>query len=147
MAARRGRPQFKVTPVLRRTVEQMVSVGESQEAIARAIGCERHLLQKHFAEELATGASRKRREVIAMLYKTAAAGNVSAQKKLEEMTSAASAAEEVREREKGGSVDGASTPAAAPQKLGKKEEAQRAAEQVGGIYATPSAPKLVVSNT
>ncbi|GBD48089.1 hypothetical protein [Methylopila sp. Yamaguchi] len=150
MAARRGRPAFKPTLALRRTVEQLVSVGESHESVARAVGCSRETLEKHFVDELATGASRKRREVVDLLYKSARAGNVSAIKKLEEMTGAASAAEGVRSRGWGGDASGPAVtePAAEarPEKLGKKEEQQRAAEQVGGKYAVPSAPKLVVVN-
>jgi hypothetical protein len=64
----------------------MIACGESHETIARAIGCSDETLRKHFAEQLATGAATKRREVIAMLFASAKAGNVSAQRKLADMT-------------------------------------------------------------
>lgn len=140
--AGRGRPQFKPTPALRRKVEELVSCGMSKDDCARAIGCSTPTLEKYFENELANGVAKKRAEVIGLLYREAKKGNVTAQKKLEEMTRVAAAAESVNARS-------GTTPApqerAAP-KLGKKEERQAAAGRVGGKYAPPDPPKLVVDN-
>ena len=94
---KRGRPLFKPTAAQRRAVEQMVACGESQEIISRAIGCDPDTLRKHFPEELLSGHSRRRREVIELLFTNARGGNVSAQKKLEEITAAAGASSEFTE--------------------------------------------------
>lgn len=108
--------------------------GESENTIARALGVDVATLRKHFAEELESGHANRRREVIGYLFEAAASKNVAAIKKLEEMGRLAAASDAVKHREK---------PA---QKLGKKEERKLAAENVGGKFATPQPPKLVVSN-
>jgi predicted transcriptional regulator len=133
--AERGRPAFKPTPALKRKVEELVSCGMSKDDVARALGISTPTLVKHFDEELSNGTAKKRAEVIGMLYKAAKGGNVTAQKKLEEMSRAAGAAESVKQRGE----------PKAP-KTGKKEEQKAAAEAVGGIFAVPAAPKLVVDN-
>lgn len=81
----RGRPQFAPTVKQRATVEQMRYVGESQEVIARAIGIDVDTLRKHFGEELADGHAKRRKEVVGLLFASAKKGNISAQRKLEEM--------------------------------------------------------------
>ncbi|HUC70398.1 MAG TPA: hypothetical protein VMS01_04320 [Stellaceae bacterium] len=106
-----GRPPFKPTAKLRRAVEEMRACGEAQETIARAIGCSDETLRKHFANELATGHAVRRREVIGLLFQSARGGNVSAQRKLDDMTRPGAARPE-----------GERAPP-----LGKKEEAQEAA--------------------
>jgi len=131
---RRGRPSYRPSLEDRQTVEEMKFVGESDNTIARALGIDPDTLRKHFADELTGGHAQRRKEVIGLLFKSARDGNVAAQKKLEEMGRAAGAAESVKQRE-----------TKAP-KLGKKEEKKAAAEAVGGIFAPPSPPKLVVDN-
>jgi hypothetical protein len=64
----------------------MVACGDSQETIARALGIEDDTLRKHFQNELKTGYAKRRREVVDMLFKAAKSQNVSAIKRLEEMT-------------------------------------------------------------
>lgn len=115
-------------------VEEMKFCGESDNTIARALRIDPDTLRKHFADELADGHAQRRREVIGLLFESARNGNVSAQKKLEEMGRVAGAAARVKTRE-----------TSAP-KLGKKEEQQLAAQRVGGKYAPPEPPKLVVDN-
>lgn len=129
-----GRPSFRPSVEQRRIVEEMKFCGESENTIARAIGIDPDTLRKHFADELADGHAQRRKEVIGLLFASARAGNVSAQKKLEEMGRVAGAAEAVKARE------------TKPPKLGKKEERQIAAESVVGKYAPPTPPKLVVNN-
>jgi AcrR family transcriptional regulator len=118
--AKRGRKPFRVTKALRSKVELLVCTGMSHEAIAHAIGCTPPTLYKHFGDELAHGRARKRAEIIAMLQRSARAGNVSAQKKLEEMSRLADAQAAFDQ-----------PPAAKPEKLGKKEAAAAAARNVG----------------
>jgi predicted transcriptional regulator len=130
----RGRPTFKPTAALRRKVEELVSCGMSQDDVARALGISTPTLTKHFEEELANGTAKKRAEVIGMLYSAAKKGNVTAQKKLEEMSRIAGAAEAVKGREK------------KEPELGKKEQEKIAADQVTGKFAPPAPPKLVVDN-
>lgn len=135
--AGRGRPQFKPTSALRRKVEELLTGGMSKDECARAIGCSTPTLEKHFEEELANGIAKKRAEVIGLLFKSARKGNVTAQKKLEEMSRVSGAAEAVTGREP-----------KAP-RLGKKEERQVAAEAVASgtsKFAPPTPPKLVVDN-
>lgn len=129
-----GRPEYRPTVEQRRTVEEMKFCGESDNTIARALGIDPDTLRKHFADELADGHAQRRKEVIGLLFSSARGGNVSAQKKLEEMGRVAGAAEAVKARE-----------TRAP-KLGKKEERQIAAKNVGGKFAPPEPPKLVVNN-
>lgn len=144
--ARTGRPAFKATAKLRRQVAELISCGMSQDEVARAIGCSTPTLVKHFPDELATGAARKRAEVIGLLYRNARAGNVSAQKQLETMTRAGAAAEAISRRgDAEGGAPAQATPVPAP-RLGKKEQKQAAAEQVTGRFAPPNPPKLVVNN-
>jgi len=118
-ARRRGRPPFKPTAKQRREVEEFVSCGMKAVQIARAIGIHEDTLQKHFAEELATGQAKRRGEVIRLLYRSARAGNVSAQKKLEEMTQRAAAEAAFVE------------PEPKQPKKGKKEAATEAALMAG----------------
>lgn len=115
-------------------VEQMKFCGESEHTIAAALGIDVDTLRKHLARELATGHANRRREVVNLLFASARDGNVSAQRKLEEIGKIAGAAEAVKRRE-----------APAP-KLGKKEEQKLAAGRVEGVFAPPSPPKLVIDN-
>jgi predicted RNA-binding Zn ribbon-like protein len=111
--------------------------GESENTIARALSIDPDTLRKHFVDELADGHAQRRKEVIGLLFQSARNGNVSAQKKLEEMGRAAGAAEAVKAREP-----------KAPQ-LGKKDERQAAAQAVAAgqsKFAPPAPPRLVVNN-
>jgi predicted transcriptional regulator len=121
----RGRPAFKPTQLHRRKVEQYVCGGMSHDAIAKVLGVSDETLRKHFAAELSTGAERRRAEVIDLLFASARKGNVTAQKKLEEMSgrSVAEAAFTAPEAED-------AKPAKVP-KLGKKEVAAQDAETAG----------------
>lgn len=130
----RGRPAYRPSIEDRKTVEQMKFCGESDNTISRALNIDPDTLRKHFADELADGHAQRRKEVIGLMFDAARSGNVAAIKKLEEMGRIASAADAVASREK-------KAPA-----IGKKEERRIAAENVGGKFATPQPPKLVVNN-
>ncbi|NLS07619.1 hypothetical protein HGP14_30615 [Rhizobium sp. P32RR-XVIII] len=131
-----GRPSYRPSLEDRKTVEEMKFVGESDNTIARSLGIDPDTLRKHFPDELADGHAQRRKEVIGLLFKSARDGNVAAQKKLEEMGRASGAADAVKARE---------TKASEPRR-GKKEEQKAAAKAVGGKFAPPTPPKLVVDN-
>lgn len=102
----------------------MVSVGESKATIARALQIDEDTLNKHFADELANGLARRRLEVTALLFKSARAGNVAAQKHLDQKVGAAAAETEfVGEKPAAG--------LARVPKPGKKEQAKEAANTAG----------------
>lgn len=111
---RRGRREFRPTRPMRTSVERMVACGDSQETIARALGCDAKTLRKHFVAELATGYAKQRRAAIALLFDGAAKGNASLIKRVEEMTRMSAAAAD---------FDRPETAARAPRaaKPGKKE--------------------------
>lgn len=136
-ASKGGRPPYRPTIEGRRTVEEMKFCGESDNTIARALGIDPDTMRKHFADELADGHAQRRKEVIGLLFAAARAGNVTAQKHLDQLGRAVGAHESVKARE---------TPAP---KLGKKEEQLAAAQAVAaGVskFAPPAPPKLVVDN-
>src|SRR3712207_1509401 len=110
--ANKGRPTFEVTPALQRQVEELVSCGMAEQEIAGAIGCSRPTLRAHFRDQLKSGRAKRRAEVVRLLFASARRGNVSAQKKLVEMTGIAATAR----------------PAPKPKRLGKKEQAELEAQ-------------------
>lgn len=123
--SKRGRPSFKPTALHRRRVEQYVCAGMSHDGIAKALGISDETLRKHFAAELETGSQRRRAEVIDMLFAAARKGNVTAQKKLEEMS-----LRSVGEAEFMADKKPEEAAATKPAKRGKKEEAQAQAQAV-----------------
>lgn len=114
-----GRPSFCATPEMRRQVEQLVAVGTTEEDIAIFLRVAIMTLRKHFAEELRFGRMKVRAEVVDLLFTSARAGNVSAQKKLEDMTGIAMSARV---------AEHAGEPVGRPPKLGKKEQQQLEAQ-------------------
>src|SRR5688572_21509988 len=106
--ANQGRPTFQVTAALQRQVEELVSCGMTEADIAGAIGCSRPSLRTHFRDQLKTGRAKRRAEVVRLLFASARKGNVSAQKKLVDITGIAATAR----------------PAPKPNRLGKKEQAE-----------------------
>ena len=112
--AKRGRPEFKPTPAMRRKVANAKGGGMPNEEIALALGISRNTLEKHFKEELSTGASQKRLDVLDALHRAALKGNVAAAK-------AFLSAGPVLE------INSAEKPRAEP-KVGKKEQAERDAK-------------------
>lgn len=167
MATRKGPPKKKAArrgaaidpaiadhrPTLddRDTVEQMKFCGERDAVIARALRIPVKVLRHHYRVELEDGPARKQKEVIGLLFESARkSGNVSALKRLAELGQIAGAAAAIesrgRPRKK---VDPADVeperPIAAP-KPGKKEQRQAAANAIGGKFAPPDPPRLVVDN-
>lgn len=121
VAKKRGRPAFKPTPAMRRTVEQMVSVGDSQITISRALGIAKDTLELHFAEELKNGYAKKRREIVELLYKNAKKGNVTAQRTLLGMTGTTGAAADFDQKTGKDEASGKPVAGSTAVKRGKKE--------------------------
>lgn len=109
----------------------MRSCGESENVIAKSLKVDVDTLRKHCAAELDNGFSNRRREVIGMLYKSARGGNVTAQKRLEEMTRVAGAAADFDAKQKEAGTAGPTTPAPRMLKRGKKEIQQEEALNAG----------------
>jgi len=130
-----GRPEYAPTDDEREKVRVLKAGGMSNEAIAEAVGISEPTLRKHFSSELDRGTAKVRADLLMARYRSAMGGNVAAQNKMIEQV-AASQAQEKRSPEKREKRE----------KLGKKEERQVAAQNVGGRFAPPVAPKLVVSN-
>lgn len=95
---KRGRPPFKPTSAMRLSVERMLSCGDSQNSVARALGIDADTLRKHFPEELATGAARRRRQVVDAIFAGVSEGNASLIRRAEEMTRSAAAQDEAGEQ-------------------------------------------------
>lgn len=93
----RGRPAFNPTRAMRLSVERMLACGDSQNVVARALGIDDDTLRKHFAEEIATGAAKRRREVVDAVFDGVKANNASLIRKAEEMTRVASAQDSIRD--------------------------------------------------
>lgn len=74
----RGRPPFKVTPEMRKTVEAMVAYGVPEEDIGRVIGCVPHTLRKYFAHEIGQAQAKANAKVAETLFQQAVAGNTTA---------------------------------------------------------------------
>jgi hypothetical protein len=94
---RRGRPSFKPTRAMRLSVERMLACGDSQSTVARALGIDDDTLRKYFVSELATGAARRRRQVVDAIFDGVGDRNASLIRRAEEMTRAAAAQEAVRD--------------------------------------------------
>jgi hypothetical protein len=138
-----GRPQWKPSLDERTTVERMKFCGDSEATIARSLGVDVDTLRKHCPEELENGYANRRRQVVNLLFESAQAKNTSAIKRLDDMGRAAGAAAAVNGR--GGKAKKPEREPT-PEKLGKKELRQQAAAQVGGVFAPPAPPKIVVNN-
>lgn len=130
-----GRPEFVPTDEQREKVLVLKAGGMSQEAIAEAVGISVPTLTKHFPSELDRATAKVRADVLMARYRSAMGGNVSAQNKMLELVGASAADEKVKARER-------KEPAP-----GKKEQRQQAAENVGGKFAPPAGPKLIVRNS
>lgn len=87
-----GRPEYEPTQTDREQVSQMLYVGMTRQEIASVLGISVPTLRKNFRNELKAGASLKRSQVVAGLFKLGNQGNVQALKKLEEMGRLADAA-------------------------------------------------------
>ena len=122
MAAKRGRPRHQPTKAQRAEVELLMASGCTLEQIAARLHISEPTFRLAYASEIENGRARGRAQIVAMLVKSARGGNVSAQKKLEEMSRLADAAAEV---DKATTQPERRTPAA-----GKKQVAQDEAKDL-----------------
>jgi hypothetical protein len=109
-----GRPEFKPTLAQRKQVELLIGCGMTQDNIARVIGICKHTLEKHFPDELATGPAKAHAHALGLLKASAEKGNVSAQKKLVEITAGPATGQ-----------------AGAGQPMGKKQQLEQEAKTAG----------------
>jgi hypothetical protein len=109
------------------------------EAIATQVGLSEPTLRKYYLRELERGPDLARGRVLEQMYSKAMAGNVTAQRAFLQLTETGLATVAA------GKIDQRGAPEPRPERLGKKEERQQAAERIDGKFAPPPAPKLVVS--
>jgi hypothetical protein len=134
----RGRPSHQWTLENSNRVLLAFARGLSLEQAAVVIGVSLPTLRKHYFSEVKQQAEAKLRMEMTQLVrlnKTAAEGNVAAEKELGrrlEKAAIADTADRVANRGRNG--------APAQPRLGKKEEAQEAAQAVTGRFAPRSAP-------
>ncbi|MHC3940213.1 hypothetical protein [Paenochrobactrum sp. BZR 201-1] len=130
-----GRREFVPTDEDREKARVLKAGGMSNEAIAEVIGISEPTLRKHFILELDRATAKVRADLLMARYRSAMGGNVSAQNKMIEQVSANDALQRLapEKQEK-------------KPKLGKKEEQILAAQSIGGKFAPPAPPKLVVDN-
>jgi len=126
-----GRLPFAPSDDDRNKVRVLRASGMSQEAIAEAIGISVKTLVVHFSADMEIASAKVTADILMARYSEAMKGNVTAQNKMLEQVGAVKAQEKRAPK---------------PEKMGKKQEQKLAAHSVGGRFATPSAPKLIVSN-
>jgi len=83
--APRGRPRYMPTRADRDRVQLLVASGWTVAQIARTLGVSEPTASRAYAEEIETGALRKRAENLARMDAAAKRGNVTAQRALEEL--------------------------------------------------------------
>lgn len=124
--------QIEITDEQRYSVELMAGIGIKHADIAAALAISPVTLRKYCKAELSVGKTRTITKVADSLVRQALAGN---------MTAAIFFLKtQAGWRDFGAAADGR------PAKLGKKDEQQQEAKKVGGIFAAPASPKLVVNN-
>lgn len=115
-------------------MQRLMGCGMSRDAVARAMDMSELTLIKHYDNELKNGKAKARSEAISFLWTSAQRGNVAAQRKLIALTGGDPEVEAKKRTRRGA-------------KLGKKDQAQRDAEKVTGMYAPPDVPRLIVDNS
>lgn len=110
---------------MRRKVATAKAGGMPEEQIALALGITRPTLQKHFMVELTTGAAVRKMEAMDALFVQAKKGNIAAIKLLLVLNGTAGGPPAQEDSEP---AKPAAAPAAPPVRLGKKEQAQLAAQ-------------------
>lgn len=114
-----GRKALNVTAAMRRDVALMKADGWSDERVAAQLGISRTTLLKHFAHELEFGADKVRREQLVNLARASKKGNVAASKAILARADLVAAPRLVSSQP---------TDDAKPEKIGKKEAADVAAQ-------------------
>lgn len=133
----RGRKRHKRSAQIAENVALHKASGLTVEQIAARLGISEPTLRKYYFRELEDGAALAQAVLNEAMWSKALAGNVGAARFMREaMTRGEAKAADQRVR--------ARTPKDEP--VGKKAERQAAAERVGGRFAVPAAPKLIVDN-
>lgn len=121
-----GRPSFKKTPENQRDVATLRAAGWSHTRIARFIGCDAKTLRKNFSRELEAGADLIEGQALQVLVAQMRQGKLSAVKAVLALVGAGHAAvpeATVAEADK-------------PERLGKKETLERAAQHPSASWAS-----------
>lgn len=142
-ANKRGRPEHVRTDRNASKVSLLFALGHDVKDVAAALGITQPTLRKHYFSEVSQRDAMQlklKAEVLAQLFDQAKSGNVGAMKKLLEQAekgelAALNAAVKNRKPDE-------KKPSPSP-KLGKKQEQQIAAEQVGGKFAPREAPSSI----
>lgn len=130
----RGRKSHKRTVQMAENIAVLRASPLTEEEIAARVGLDPKTLRKYYSRELKSGPALAKAVLLEAMWKKAKAGNVSAARYIREefgRGEVADAEARVRDRE---------TPEP-QQRVGIKAERQAAAELIGGVFATPSAPK------
>ena len=117
-----GRKPFRPTRAQLRRAEEMVAGGMSEPQVAVVFGISERSARRHFRAAFTDGLSKRRAEVINLLWGAARSGNVTAMKALEQMTGKADAVATW--------VGPRPEPVAKVPRIGKKEQQQMDAEGV-----------------
>jgi len=133
----RGRKRHKRDPHLAENIAVLRASELTEEEIAARIGLDPKTLRKYYSRELRSGPALAKAVLTEAMWKKAKGGNVSAARYIREEFSKGDVA---RADERMGARE-AKEPV-----LGVKEERQAAAEAVGGRFAIPPPPKLIVDN-
>jgi DNA-binding transcriptional ArsR family regulator len=137
-----GRPEHVPTDENRNKIMMLLVFGLSNKEIGQAVGLSQPTLRKHYLQQL------QQRRVArlqldatrwAALYSKAVAGDVSAIKELGKVL------ERHDQSELASRVANRGTEEPQQRKLGKKEQAKKAATEVDGKFAPPAAPSLLVN--
>lgn len=129
----RGRKRHKRSVQIAENIAVLRASPLTEEEIAARVGLDPKTLRKYYSRELKSGPALAKAVLMEAMWAKAKAGNVSAARFIREEFARGEVAEaeaRVKDRE---------APVAAP-RLGIKAERQAAAEQVGGVFATPAAP-------
>ncbi|MEM9964998.1 MAG: hypothetical protein AAGC58_06595, partial [Asticcacaulis sp.] len=135
----RGRKRHKRSSQVAEKIAILRSSGFTVEQIAARLMISEPTLRKYYFRELTEGPELAKAVLIETMWKKALTGNVGAAKFIESQMEQGTAGRIARDDEK-------PEPQVKAPVIGKKEQAQRDAENVGGLFATPPPPKLVVSN-
>lgn len=136
----RGRKRHKRIAQVAEKVAVLRASGLTVEKIALRIGLSEPTLRKYYLRELEDGPAFAQAVLNEAMWAKALAGNVGAARYIrEEFGKGDAKAADQRLTDRAERVQREPV-------LGKKAERQQAAERVGGRFATPSAPQLVVDN-
>jgi hypothetical protein len=136
-----GRPEHIPTVQNRNKVRLLLAMGHTQAKVAAALDVDPKTLRKHYSPELQS--RRRARAVLegALTYAVAAKaleGDVPAYREMRKLL------DKVDQAETDASLRGAAPKPERAPRLGKKEERQQAAEEIGGIFAPGAAPAGVL---